>query len=531
MLKSDNRVLIIGIDGATFEIIRPMLREGKLPNIGKLMGDGCHGELESTVPLLSPVAWTSFSTGMHPGNHGIFDFLTRKINTYEIIPASSTSRLIKPVWQVVSEMDKNVVVLNVPATFPPDDVKGFMIAGEPTPFHDERRISPKELYGELSERFGKDFLYPSRFKSKKSLLNDLIHSVELWTDIARHLLGKVNWDLFIVTFIASDTVQHYFWKDMDEKHPSYNKNSAGIFKTAIYEVYRRIDKAVGELLSQMDDNTNIVILSDHGFGPLNQIVFLNEWLREKGYLVFKEGSRSNYKDSVLNLMRLVLKKFGLMDNLLPPLGLKGVDWAKTKVYFLGVSDDLFINLKGREPEGIVNPGGEYEELLDEVATGLEHMTLPGDLKPIEKVYKSNKLYPDNSHSPDLLIKCRNGFDLVKEGDPLGAFKGLRRWGENTWSGTHADKGVLIMKGPCIRNTSIEGARIIDVAPTVYHLLGVPVPAGLDGRVLSETLEDNSLKHLNYSNIDIRQGKSSDTTYTEDDTKLVAQRLKDLGYLD
>ena len=141
-MGNKRKVLVIGVDGATFDIITPLVQSGDLPNFAKLMARGSYGELKSTMPILSPVAWTTFATGVRPGKHGIFNFLARKDNTYAVVPASSAQRRVKPVWKVAGEHDRKVIVMNVPASFPPDEVNGMMIAGDPTPFHDERRVFP-----------------------------------------------------------------------------------------------------------------------------------------------------------------------------------------------------------------------------------------------------------------------------------------------------------------------------------------------------------------------------------------------------
>jgi len=501
-----------------------MVKEGKLPNMGRLMEEGYYGELESTVPILSPVAWTSFSTGVNPGRHGIFDFLTRQEDTYQIIPTFSTQRMIRPLWKVASEMGKMVAILNLPATFPLDYVNGIMIVGEPIQLQDNRRVFPPELFEELAGRFGKGFLKPTDSRSEKGLLKDLLYSVEMWTGVSRYIAERVNWDLFIVVFTAPDPAQHFFWKYIDKTHPYYDENS--IYRGAIYEVYRRVDWAIGELSKLEGNDTNILILSDHGFGPLYKTIPITDWLIKNGYLLFKNRSRVGRKGNLMGMMRFALWRLGVMGPFPPIPTLDGVEWSKTKVYSFGSSNALFVNLKGREPEGIVNPGREYYELLEEVASGLKEMTLPGGLKPVDKVYKRNELYLGSSHSPDLFIQCRKGFGVAIEVKP-----GWERWTPTRWSGTHIGKGVLIMKGPDITYGRVKKARIIDVAPTIYHLLGMPVPIGLDGRVLSEALKRDSLKGLRYSSINIVEKREADITYTDEDIRLVAERLRDLGYLD
>lgn len=528
MRMDKKKVLIIGIDGATFDIVGPLVRKGALPNIARLMDSGAHGTLKATMPVLSPVSWTSFSTGVDPGNHGIFDFLVRAEGTYDLTPAVSSRRLVKPVWKVASELGKKAVVLNVPATFPPDEVNGFMISGEPTPFHDERVVSPPGFFKDLSDKFGKDCLVPPMFKHRRVSVEDLVSSVSRWTDVALFAMQKLDWDLFTVVYTASDTVQHFFWKDRDETHPGFKKGNPN--EGAIDTVFRKIDDSVGELVKAAGDGVEIVILSDHGFGPLSELVSLNKWLTEKGYLIIDEEKRKK-TGGVGTFARVILSKLGVIRELPPPLTLVGVDWSKTRVYFLGVSDAVYVNLKGREPQGIVNAGKEYETLVDEVARELLNMRTPEGHKPIEAVFKGRDLYPNNPAAPDVFIKWARGFGLLKEGAPTGKFiQRLRKWNVNNWSGTHEEDGVLVMSGPSVKKSSSKEAHIIDVAPTVYHLLGIEVPKKLDGRVLKECLSDESLKRLAYADTESRQDSSGGQT-SEEDAKLVAERLKSLGYLE
>ena len=522
----------MGVDGATFDVMIPLLDAGKMPNFASLMGKGASCNLRSTVPILSPVAWTTFSTGVNPGRHGIFNFLKRKDDAYEIIASSSSQRRIKPFWKVAGDSGKRVAILNVPATYPPDRVNGFMIAGDPTPFHDERRVYPSGTYRELEAKFGTNFLKPAPpFRREHTFLNGLLKSVELWTDIAKHAIKNQDWDLAVVVYTATDTVQHFFWSAMDASHPSYSEKSAARFGSAILSVYEKIDWAMGELLPLVDDRTNIVVLSDHGFGPLNRSVPLTKWLVENGYLSYLPGRQNKRQAGIQNTLRFILSRLGLTEGL-PPIGtLRNVDWAKTKAYYLGVSGDLYINLKGREPRGIVEPGREYDALVDLIARKLKEMKLPDGSSPVEAVSTSRERYPGSIGAPDILIQWARGFDLIKEGEPDNLLNGLRSRSGNRWSGTHLENGILILSGPAIRESTLTEAAIEDVAPTVYHLLGLPVPRMVDGNVLTQALTDESRRSLTRADIDITETGSSSVSLSGSDAGKIAESLKNLGYLD
>jgi len=522
----------MGVDGATFDIIKPLVRDGELPNFAKLMDRGSFCTLKSTVPLLSPAAWTTFSTGVRPGKHGIFNFLARKNGTYEIDPASSELRRVKPVWKVAGEAGRKVVVMNVPATFPPDAVNGIMIAGDPTPFHDERRLFPSGSYRGLEQHFGKGFLKPAPpFRGESSFLDTLLHSVELWTNIAKFTMEQEDWDLATVVYTATDTAQHFFWRTFDKAHPLYSHKSAERYGNAILAVYKKIDWALGELVKLADEHTHIVVLSDHGFGPLYQAVPLTGWLVEKGYLTYLSGPKGKGYRGLADTVKFVLSRLRLAEGL-PPLSiLRDVDWTKTKAYFLGVSGDIFVNLKGREPQGIVAPGREYDELIEKMSRELESLRLADGSAPVEAVLRGKDLYPDSAGSPDLFVKWAKGFDIVKEGEPDSIVRALRKRSVNAWSGTHMEEGILILAGEAIERAALRGASIEDVAPTIYHLLGLPVPALLEGKVLADAIRSDRLKAPEMCNLDIMEKGFSETIFSDEDARRVEESLRNLGYLE
>jgi predicted AlkP superfamily phosphohydrolase/phosphomutase len=531
-MANRRKVLVIGVDGATFDIITPLVKSGDLPNFAKLMARGSYGELKSTMPILSPVAWTTFSTGVRPGKHGIFNFLVRRDMTYEVIPASSAQRRVKPVWKVAGEHDRKVIVMNVPATFPPDEVNGLMIAGDPTPFHDERRVFPAAAYGDFEKSFGPGFLKPAPpFRGEAGFLNNLLKSVDLWTNLVKQRMQQQDWDLSVVVYTATDTAQHFFWKNIDQAHPLYREKTAEQFGDAIRAVYKKIDGALGELSALAGDDASVVVLSDHGFGPLYQAVPLTKWLIAKGYMTLKEGGTRKKRGVLLRTIRYLMGRLRLTEGLPPLSVLADVDWEKTKAYFLGVSGDIYINLQGREPRGIVAPGSEYEELVDRMSRELLALTLDDGSKPIAAVYKGKEVYSDSTGAPDLFVLWEKGFDLLKEGEPDNLFQRLRARSGNKWSGTHLEKGILLLSGASIVHSVLPNAAIEDVAPTIYHLLGMPVPRSVDGAVLTQAFDDTASQAVTYSDTDITEPGVSGSDFSDDDTRKVAESLKNLGYIE
>jgi predicted AlkP superfamily phosphohydrolase/phosphomutase len=542
MESSENNkkpILIIGIDGATFNIINPLIEQGRLPNIARLMCCGVYGPLKSSVPALSPVAWTSFMTGMNPGTHGIFDFSGRVPNSYRFKINNATDIRTKPLWMILSELQKKVCVIGVTMTFPPENVNGYMVSGLGTPPDLNCTFThPSDLNKEIEEEFGKFIVVPkvnlrvikkSR-KEKARYIKKVFESAEQRTKIFKYLWNKESFDFGMLFFLDTDGVSHYFWKYMDSSHKGYDRQSARKFGDTIFKVYEKIDNSIGEILHGVKKDCHIIIVSDHGFGPLERVLFLNNWLKERGHLRFKNSYG-------INRLRSTLSKIKGKQTSLPNL-LEKVDWKNTKAFFNGTVGNIFINLKGREPEGLVEPGEEYERLCRQLTEELYELADPENGESVvNKVYQKEEIINDwyNECAPDLTIILKPRYGVVGQEIFL---HGLKDRGEiisdsNNWSGDHESDGILIAHGPSLKKSErISGARIIDIVPTILYLMGLPVPRNLDGNVLIKAFKDDFLKsnRIVFSS-DSATKESASIEYTESEAELVKDRLKDLGYLE
>ena len=286
----NKKVFIIGLDGATWNIINPLITEGELPTIKNLLENSTHAVLQSTLIPLSPAAWTSFATGCNPNKHGIFDFFGRKTGTYEPTPYSSRDRKCETLWNILSKEGKKVGILNIPGTYPVDKVNGFMISGFPTPEEFEDFTYPKDLLWELKKEFGKDF----RFQPKVNLFDEalFLDEIHLLTDnifqATNYLMNKYQWDILMTVFVGADSLSHAFWKYMDPKHPLYDANAPTEFKNAIVNIYKDLDKKIDLLKKNIDSDTTLMLMSDHGFGPLYYGVPINNWLLNEGFMTLKK---------------------------------------------------------------------------------------------------------------------------------------------------------------------------------------------------------------------------------------------------
>jgi predicted AlkP superfamily phosphohydrolase/phosphomutase len=343
-----DRISIIGLDGATFRIIGPLVKEGKLPNLSKMMESGVWDALESTIHPLSPQAWASFMTGKNPGKHGIFEFIQHKPNSYDLHYVNGGFVQGKKLWEILSEAGKRVCVINVPFTYPPSPVNGCLIAGLDAPGPSSEFCYPPDLMAEIVEKFGPYQLRQHPYKAKpETYLKEIIQQFEYILGVAKYLKDKEAWDLFIVVFESTDLVQHFYWHYAFPEEfgipPTDNKDLSG----AIYSVYKRIDEGLGELLALSGNDETVMVMSDHGFSPCRKIFFMDRWLQEQGYLTFEEGGRHVY--AFTHLLHLAFQKYfpnafksrfnslipGMKDLFRSYLTTGTIDWEKTRAFSLG----------------------------------------------------------------------------------------------------------------------------------------------------------------------------------------------------
>lgn len=566
------QLMIIGIDSATLDLVDPWLKAGELPNLARLMETGVYGQLTSTTPPVSPPAWASFMTGKNAGKHGIFGFFEPVPNSYIVRHTNGGSRRATSIWKILSESGKRVGVINVPMTYPPEPVAGYLIAGMDTPDERSQFVYPPALQEELTRQFGKIETIVYHFRQKLGTsYQSAYHAYTLWerleeqrVALCRYLLREHPTDLVMVHFFAIDQIQHYFWHYMDPTHPLYDPEGAPLLGGVIKQIYRKIDSLAGELLALLPEDTSVIVLSDHGAGPLSQRrLFVNNFLASLGLLRFKDAEGT--APGAASAAHLALRQAdAFLKRLLPSkvrtwltwtfpqardkfesyIATGQIDWGRTKAYSnekFGPS--IWINLKGVRPNGIVEPGAEYEELRELITKKLYEIKDPETgAQMIPRVYRKEEIYsgPYLDNAPDLLIdewldlafhpaqstgKHRGG-PIVTSEKPTG--KSIR---EKT--GSHRYNGVVFLNGkPFKEQHRLAGARIIDLAPTILHLMGVPVPDDMDGRVLTEALKDEFLagRPVAYRvGEDVPQEPTA--VYSEEDARKIEERLKSLGYIE
>ncbi len=538
------KLVLIGLDGATFSLLDPLMAAGVLPRLRRLVEGGVRATLRSVFPPYSASAWASFMTGKNPGKHALFDFRL-PMSVAEGRPFADARNIRSAtLWRLLSEAGRRVCVLNVPMTYPAERVNGALVGGMLEPVEGKGLCHPPELYQELIGALGgyqveldwngyRDALARGEGgRAIRRLLADTTAMTVQRQRAALHLMRRAPWDVAAVVFVTSDRVQHFTWHYLDPARPGPEDPEA----VAVVEGYwRRLDAAVGAVVDEAGGEANVMVMSDHGFGPQERQLFLNRWLRQAGYLKVS-GARFG--------LRGVLKKLdftGLRHHLPSRLtaGLRTsfnvfgcIDWAATRAYGGTPSEQgIWVNLAGREPRGIVAPGAEYEALLAELTEGLLALRDERGEPLVDGVWRREGLYhgPYLDLAPDLLFSLQGMRCLVKE-DPG---EGPLLEPSVSESGSHRPEGILIAAGPDFRQAEcFPEASLLDLAPTALHLTGVPVPRSMDGRVLLELLRPGSarLGEVAYTDSEPECEGGGSAGIDPESAAELERRLKGLGYL-
>ena len=554
------RLLIIGLDGGSLDLIRPWA--DRLPNLNELLETGAWGTLKSTVPPATFPAWTSLMTGVNPGKHGIYDFTRRIPGTYQIEFINATYRRRPSLWHQLSRMGRRVGVIGLPATYPPEEVNGFLISGFDSPVTtgiDSSFVYPPELYREIQQTVGSyeitDFqelrIGPGWHEMA---LDKLLHAAGRRTEIAAVLMDREAWDCFFVHYGESDTIAHHFWAFHDAASPRHDKGKAERWGDGILGIYQALDRAVGQLLDRAGDDSTVMIVSDHGSGGAgDKVLYLNRWLAEQGWLEFAPASAGGRAAAELKRLGLALpvpiQEWAFRGPLRRMTGrlessarLGGIDWARTQAFSEEVNTfpSIWLNVRGREPEGIVVPGSEYEGLRDEIMAQLGEWRNPDTGRRLMgRIWRREELYqgPTVEYAPDIVLEpaLDQGYSvtcLSSRGEPgapirrLAAAEGMGAKG-GSMNGSHRPDGLVILAGAGIRpGVRLEAARIVDVTPTVLCLLGESPPEGLDGRVLSEALVEGDRE---CSSSVMESGQTPLRPYDAVEVGIVRDRLRGLGY--
>ena len=536
----NKRLFILGLDGATFDIIEPLLAKNQLPAFRRLAEEGSWGKLRSTIPPQSSVAWPVALTGVNPGRTGIFAFWQQLKNRWER-PLINSHIIGSPtLFDYLAEQDCTAVSFNVPVSYPPRDNPETIITGLLSPSIEAGITKPASLLVELVARglrppVEMDLLGMTGRNPGVIILEKLYENLSRREEIMHYLMKSRSWDCFMAVFTISDRIQHFFWHAMDQSHPGYSLAGNAQFGDAINQCYIRLDRLLGRLLDNLGD-TSLIVVSDHGFGPKVKNFFLNNWLQQCNYLRLKRRTG-----------RFRLVRFGKRFRFIPKKGEEIIDWSRTTAYsnWIGSQEGIYINLRGREPEGIVDSGAEYDDLVEHLKKDLESLKNPdtGE-RLVDCVYTRNEIYmgPYTESAPDLVMTMQDhsimpspsllGRELFSStADP--ALSGLQE-GE---SGQHRDHGILYVRGEKIaRRNPVSGAGLEDILPIALYMMGNKIPEGLDGKIIKELFIKGQLREqppIYQKSVSAKYPacRNSGIALDEDEDQNIKSRLKGLGYIE
>jgi len=454
------RVMIIGLDCAAPKILFDDMRS-ELPVISGLMERGVWGELESCDPPITVPAWSCMMSSKDPGTLGFYGFRNRKDHSYDGMTFATNEKMKHDrVWDILSRDGRHVVVLGVPMTFPPRQVNGEMISCFLAPSIESRYTYPEGLRDEIAQTVGEYMVDVPNFRTdeKERIMRDIKEMTRRRFALARHLRDTRDWDFLMMVEMGTDRLHHGFWRFYDHDHPDYQPGTHWEEEFRAY--YRSVDAEIGSMIEGLGDDTAVLVVSDHGAQSMVGGIQVNEWLQREGYLQLTEQP-----DGVI------------------PIGQATIDWPNTRAWADGgYYSRIFLNVRGREPEGTVDPA-DYEALRDELIAKLEAL---GDERgnPIgTRVFRPQDLYHEvNGVAPDLI--CYFGNLTWRSIGSLGDGRiQVRENDTGPDDANHAKMGVYVMAGPGMPTTSPERATLFDIAPTVLTAMGYPVPADMQGQSL------------------------------------------------
>lgn len=455
------RLLVIGLDCAAPELVFDAWRS-QLPTLNSLIERGRSARLESCVPAITVPAWACMMSSQDPGQLGIYGFRNRADHSYEHMTIATARAMHAPrVWDLLGAAGSRVGVVGVPLTYPVQPVNGELVSCFLTPGAHSQYTHPPTLKSDIAGWIDGELLMdvPNfRSENKAALLSDIYRMSEQHWQICKRLLERERYDFFMTVDMGVDRIHHAFWKEMDTRHPKHQPGSP--FADAIFEYYRYIDRRIAELLALIDDQTAVMVVSDHGGKAMLGGICLNEWLIREGYLVLED-----YPSSVMPLERC------------------RVDWKRTRAWGSGgYYGRLFLNVRGREPEGCVAPA-EYAPLRDEIAHKLEALPDHRGLPLATSVFRPEAIYRrcDNV-PPDLLIYFGN-----LDWRSVGSVGGHELYTFDNDTGpddaNHAQHGIWIWYDPQrpAGGKQEQDISIYDIAPTLLAWQGRPIPPSMIGR--------------------------------------------------
>mgnify|MGYP000327284610 CR=1 FL=1 len=498
-MSNFQKLLIIGFDGATWDVLLPLIEEKKLPTLEKLVKNGSYGVLESTIPPVTGGAWLSLATGKSPGKTGVIDFLSKKDEIHKLNPTTSADFEGRSFWDYLSKVNKKVGIFNYPMLFPPYKINGFMISGLGSSPDDDVSY-PLYLKKELEQIAGKYEIsigyHNKRYENIDLFIQDLNRFLDKFEKWIYYLIKSKEWVILFLVFSITDWLQHIMWRHIDEIHPMYDPKISPKYTEEFIKFWQRIDDILGNILNMLPKDTIVFLVSDHGFGPNDQTFNLAKWLVSKGYMVRRRDIKKTIKKYAYKIATIVAKTpmrklFSTetrksVGDVLKTSIVDEIDIEKSKAYCLGHTI----------PFGAIYINANSEKERDEIKARLIHdlKNLSRDVGKEVRVqrYEPKKLYFGEKVDllPDIIFTINNWRCVIIEDTfdrPLFEEKPF----STRHTGAHRLNGIFLAYGPGLKKGQRIDVKIYDIAPTILHIFGLPIPNDIDGRVLIEIFEEDS----------------------------------------
>lgn len=530
------KTVIIGLDGATFDLIHPLEREGRLPVLSQLMREGVAAPLISTILPNSFPGWASCTTGTSEGMHGVFSPFIKNPSSYRVRAMSGLDVGTRPIWELLTAAGGRSVVVNVPTTYPPEPLNGAMVTGMLTPRTGSEFTFPASLRHDLLAAIPDYVIEPGRHPDKEIRAKEFTHANEMHERATHFLLHRGDWDFLMVVFSMLDRAQHHFWADMDPTHPRHDPRTRPEFRSFIKETYEWLDGAIGRLIETLPSESRALIVSDHGFCAELMEVRVNEALAAAGLLAFRAGRRA--RAAVRSLKGKVERRLasGPAGNVLErkvhygEAFLDEIDWTRTRAYF-AQDKGVWVNLKGREPEGIVG-ASDFDRVAEEVREGLAAVKSEDGVRVFHSVMRRDEAFNGrySDRLPDVvMIPSREEY----------VYNERPGYGEvivpaDSTTGTHSRKGIFIAWGRGISGGSrpLQDLDLRDVGPTALYSLGCALPEDLDGRLVNEIFSEPVQPSFEGSAYRTWHPTSAvGVVYDESEEAALRERLRALGYIE
>ena len=567
-----NKVCIIGLDGGTFTVIDYLAGQARLPNFSRLMAEGARAPLMSSIPPITPPAWSSFYMGTNPGKHGSVGFFRFRPGTYRLEPMNANTVRGTSLWSLASGEKRRVCVYDVPVTYPASPLNGVMISGMDAPRFDDRSVFPAGQRQKILDAIPNfdissavDYRHLARHHPDPEA--ECIHQLQVHLEVevaaVTYLMEQDDWDLFVAVFRSTDIFQHIFWDSTARVMAGAPLAGDERRAEAVFDVYERIDEEIGGRWREWLKGRDLVIMSDHGFGELKSEVCLNRFLAQAGLLEFQAGGGSGrsrrvikdkLKDHLPRTARQRLKRVVGRDDtdrrwsLFADSLISDIDFTRTRIFSIAQYGCLYVNHRGRNALAPVEGETGRQAVMSETERALSLFSDPENGGPlVSKIYRREELYhgPLMEEMPDLVVELQDYayLGIYNTAEELAQEKIVcgppRQLGSLSYTGTHRREGILVLSGPGVRRTRLQTANIVDIAPTVARLMGLPMLAEWDGRILKEVLmvsEEENVQQSAIPGSHEGQARSGDERleggagYAEEDEEEIRRRLRNLGYI-